>query len=148
MSDSFPIQNGLKQGDALSPLFFNIALEYSIRKAQKNQVGLKFNGTRQLPTYADNVNLLRDNIDTMNVNMETLSEASKEVHLEIYVEKITYMVLSHHQKKKNSVAFNPQVNYTNSETTTSQRILMLTLYIERCWVVSMAEPPWSLISVF
>jgi hypothetical protein len=28
LSNSFPIQNGLKQGDALSPLFFNFALEY------------------------------------------------------------------------------------------------------------------------
>jgi hypothetical protein len=32
LSDSFPIQNGLKQGDALSPLLFNFALEYAIRK--------------------------------------------------------------------------------------------------------------------
>jgi hypothetical protein len=29
LSDSFPIQNGLKQGDALSPLLFNFALEYA-----------------------------------------------------------------------------------------------------------------------
>jgi hypothetical protein len=34
-SDSFPIQNGLKQGDALPPLLFNFALEYATRKAQK-----------------------------------------------------------------------------------------------------------------
>jgi hypothetical protein len=32
LSDSIPIQNGLKQGDALSPLLFNFALEYAIRK--------------------------------------------------------------------------------------------------------------------
>jgi hypothetical protein len=33
----FPIQNGLKQGDALSPLVFNFAIEYTIMKAQEVQ---------------------------------------------------------------------------------------------------------------
>jgi hypothetical protein len=37
LSDSSPIQNGLEQGDALSPQLFNFA----IRKTQENQVGLK-----------------------------------------------------------------------------------------------------------
>jgi hypothetical protein len=65
LCDSFPIQNGIKQGDDLSLLLFNFALEYVIRKVQEKQMGLKMNGTRQLLAYADGVNLLVDNIDTI-----------------------------------------------------------------------------------
>jgi hypothetical protein len=70
LSDNYPIQNGLKQGDALSPLFCNFALEYVIRKVQEIQAGLKLNGTHQLLAYADDVNLLGDNIDTINKNTQ------------------------------------------------------------------------------
>jgi uncharacterized protein YabE (DUF348 family) len=95
--DSFPIKNDLKEGDALSPLLFNIALEYVIRKVQENQVGLKLNGTHQLLTYADDVNILGDNIDSIKKNTEALIDYSKKVGLEINVEKTKYILLSRHQ---------------------------------------------------
>jgi hypothetical protein len=66
-------------------------------KVQENQVGLKLNGTHQLLAYADDVNLLGDNIDTIYKITETLIDASKEVGLEINVEKIKYMLLTRHR---------------------------------------------------
>jgi hypothetical protein len=64
---------------------------------QLNQVGLKWNGTHQLLAYADDVNLLGDNMDTIEKNTETLIRASREVGLKINVEKTKYMLLSCHQ---------------------------------------------------
>jgi hypothetical protein len=60
--DAFPIQNGIKKGYALSPLFFNFPSEYAIRTVQENNVGLKLNGLYELLVYAD-VDLLADNTD-------------------------------------------------------------------------------------
>jgi hypothetical protein len=96
LSDKFPIQNGLKQADALSPLLFNFALE-NVIKMSENQVGLKLNGTYQLFFYADDVNLLGANIDTIKKNTQSLIYASKEVGLEENTEKTKYMLLSRRQ---------------------------------------------------
>jgi hypothetical protein len=49
----------LKQGDVLSPLLFNFALAYAIRRVKTKEEGWKLNGTHQFPVYADDINVLR-----------------------------------------------------------------------------------------
>jgi hypothetical protein len=63
-------------------------------------VGLKLNGTHQLLAYADDVNLLGDNNDTIKKNTETLIDASKDIGLEINVEKIKCKLLSRYQNTR------------------------------------------------
>jgi len=58
VSDRFLIRNGLKQGDALSPIICNFALEYANRRVQVNRDDFKLNCTHQLLDYADDVNKL------------------------------------------------------------------------------------------
>jgi len=93
VSDRFPIRNGLKQGDALSPMFFNFVLEYAISRVQVNQDGLKLNGTRQLLAYVDDVNILGGSIHTVKENAEVLVAATREIGLEVSADKTKCLVM-------------------------------------------------------
>ena len=79
------------------PLLFNFALDYTIRRVQVNQDGLKLKGTHQLLVYADDVNILGGSVYTIKENAETLVEASKEIGLEVNAGKTKYMVMSQDQ---------------------------------------------------
>jgi hypothetical protein len=93
----FHIKNGLKQGDALSPLLLNFALEYAIRWDQVNQDYLELNGTHQFLLYADHVNILDGSMHTIKENADALVVASKEIGLEVNVDRTKYMVMSRDQ---------------------------------------------------
>jgi hypothetical protein len=98
LSDNFTIHDGLKQGDALSAFLFNCSLEYAFRRFQENQEGLILNGTHQLLAYADDVNIVGENIYTIQKNTKALLDARKEVGLEVNPEKTKYMLVSRCQK--------------------------------------------------
>ena len=72
LPDIFPIRNSLKQGNSLSSLVFNFALEYAIAKVQVNQDGLKLIGTHQLFFYADDGNMLGGNVHSIKKKAQAL----------------------------------------------------------------------------
>jgi len=98
LSDMFAIKNGFKKKkkDALSPLLFNFALEYDIRRVQVNQDGLKLNGTHQPLVYID-VNILGGRVHTIKKNTKALVVASKKTGLEVNADKTRYMITSRDQ---------------------------------------------------
>ena len=94
MSDSFKIRNGLKQSYILSPLLFNFALEYAILKIKGDKKGLSLNGLNQLFVYADDVDLIGDDIDALQSNTDVLVEACVEIGLLVNIDKTKYMITS------------------------------------------------------
>jgi hypothetical protein len=60
-------------------LLFNFAVEYAIKEVQENLLGLNLSGTL---IYADHVNVLGDDVDTLKENTQTLTDISKDVGLE------------------------------------------------------------------
>jgi len=64
-------------------MLFNFAIEYAIRSVQVNQDGLKLNGTHQLLSYADDVNLLGGRRHTLKEDAEALVDATREIGLEV-----------------------------------------------------------------
>jgi hypothetical protein len=94
LSEIFPIRNGLKERDALSPLLFNFALEYAIKRVQVNQEGLKLNGIWLMPmmlTYWEEAYV--HTVKKKKKNAEALVVATKEIELEVNADKTKYMVM-------------------------------------------------------
>jgi len=128
LSDRFPIRNGLKQGDALSPLLFNFALEWDIRRVQVNQDGLKLNGTHQFLAYADDVYILGGSIRAVKENAVALVVAAKEIRLEVNADKTKYMVMSRdqnagrtHSMKTDNSSFERVDEFKYLETTSTNK---------------------------
>jgi hypothetical protein len=63
LSYSFPIENGLTHCLIASNIYF--ALDYAIRKVEETNLGLDMNGKHQVSAYADDINLICDDIRTI-----------------------------------------------------------------------------------
>ena len=55
------------------------------------------NGTHQVLTYADDINLIGNDIRTIERNADVLLNACRDIGLEVITEKTKYMGIGHHQ---------------------------------------------------
>jgi len=90
LSDAFPVQNGVKQGDALLPLLFNFRICHQESPRKSGRIGI------ECLVYADN-NILGENTSSTKKSKDTVLEVSREVSLEVNTGKNKYMVMSRHQ---------------------------------------------------
>ena len=58
---------------------------------------MELNGKHQLLVYADDVNMLGENLQTVRENAEIFIKSSKDIGLEVNSEKTKYMIISRHQ---------------------------------------------------
>jgi hypothetical protein len=61
-------------------------LDYAVRRVQENRESLKFNAAHHLLAYADGINIVGENVDTIKKNTKDLLDASK-VSVEVNAEK-------------------------------------------------------------
>ena len=115
----------MKQGDSLSPLLFNFALEYAIKRVQVNQDGLKLNGTHQLLAYADDVNILGGSAHSRKENAEALLVAAKEIGLEVNADKTKYKVMSRDRNARRGHSV--KIDYISIERMEEFKYLGMTL---------------------
>ena len=97
LSDMFSIKNGFKQEYTLSPLLFNFALQYAIRKVQASQDGLKLKGKHQSLVHVDDVNMIGGSTHTIKRNKEALVAASNVIGTEVNAGKTMYKFMSRDQ---------------------------------------------------
>jgi hypothetical protein len=95
LTELFKIRQGLKQGDGLAPLLFNLALDCVIRKLSVGIKGTVEQHTAQIVGYADDICLLSRNVRTTEEAYHKLKEAAIEIGLQIKISKTKAMIMSH-----------------------------------------------------
>jgi len=91
----------LKKRDALSPLLFNFALEYAIKRVQVNQDGLKLNGTYQLLVCAYDI-IVGGSMHNIKKNKEALVVPCKGIGLEVNADITTCTAISRDRNTRRS----------------------------------------------
>ncbi|KAI5633654.1 reverse transcriptase (RNA-dependent DNA polymerase) domain-containing protein [Phthorimaea operculella] len=91
LTDAFEVITGLKQGDALSPMLFNLMLEYVVRKVLDHGDGVELNGTHKVIGYADDLALMGRSAADVRAMAGALESEGRKVGLRVNQDKTEYL---------------------------------------------------------
>uniref|UniRef100_A0A8D9DWW4 Craniofacial development protein 2 n=1 Tax=Cacopsylla melanoneura TaxID=428564 RepID=A0A8D9DWW4_9HEMI len=100
LTDSFEVKSGLKQGDCLSPILFNLVLEKAIRKVTETNEGITMGQIINILAYADDIILIAETEDGLKTLARTLVDEATPFGLEINVGKTKYMYFTREERRR------------------------------------------------
>jgi len=92
-STQFKVQTGLRQGDALSPMLFNLTLEKVVRDMTKERK-MNLGELNVLLAYADDIVIMGNSRDEVIQTTRKLLKTSKRMGLEVNQQKTKYNCMS------------------------------------------------------
>lgn len=93
LSKPLEIRNGLRQGDALAPILFNLVLDKVVKRANIYGSGTIINKSLQIMAYADDVIIVGRSRQAIEVAYTALRGEARGAGLEINVEKTKLMIV-------------------------------------------------------
>lgn len=122
VSDIFDINNGLRQGDALSPLLFNVALEKATRAAELVVEMYTQRGPQLILAFADDIDIVGTSTIKVKEQFTRLEKESQKMGLKINEEKTKYMHIAR-QAGRDRVGQNVTMGEFNFERVNSFKYL-------------------------
>jgi len=105
-SDSFEVSTGLKQGDALSPVLFNLAIDKVIRSMLMRQ-GMELLSNSTLLAYADDIVIIGSTRQDVTIRTNDFIKAAQPMSLEVNQNKTKYLVMT---RETSDISYNNMHN--------------------------------------
>jgi hypothetical protein len=91
VSESFRINSGVRQGDGLSPILFNIAIEEALQKITNRNEGIKIGSVINTLAFADDVVIFAEKIDDLSQLTKVFLEEAGKIGLKVNNTKTKYV---------------------------------------------------------